>query len=408
MKKSKQTKVAIIGGGASGLVAGIIALRKGADVTIYEKNAKLAKKILATGNGRCNVSNQDLSIKHFHGQDKDFIRQVLGKFPLQKCKEFFREIGVELFKKENGRYYPLSNQASSIANALSDEFQSLGGQIMLESAVTKIEKTKDGFEVFSQGKKALYEKVLLSSGSKAMVKDELKSYDFAKNFGHKISPTFASLVQLVCKEDTKSVSGVKFEGALELRADGALMQKVFGDILLTNYGLSGSAVLDASRCANEALLKKQQVSIKIDCLSSMETQTIKKALNGFMKTQANRDIPALLNGLINKKLALYILSRCLIPSHKKASEINKKELNAIAYTIKNLTFNLSESKGFDFAEVSAGGVETKDINPQDMRSKLVSNLYFSGEILDVDGDCGGYNLHWAWASGYVAGSAIAL
>ncbi len=396
---------AIVGGGASGLVASIVALRRGKKVTIYEKNSKVGRKILATGNGRCNVTNENLDISRYHGEDMEFINRILSRFDLNSCKKFFDELGLKLYKKPNGRYYPHSLQASSVVDVLLHEVKRLGGIVMLDTYVEKIEK-KDRFFLHVKNKIYAYDKVLICTGSGAMPKlgSSESGYEFAKSFGHTINPTFASLVQIECKEDNLVATGVKLEARVKVFVENELKADVKDDVLVTKYGLSGSAILDISREVGFALQSGKKVSVSVDCLSEYLKQDVANILFAFSKKSPNKPILLILNGLIHKKLALLVLNRCKISPQK--TSLNKKEINAIAYMLKNLTFTPLKTKGKDFSEVVAGGVSLLHVNSKNLSSKLVKGLYFSGEVLDVDGDCGGFNLHFAWASGFVSGSSL--
>ncbi len=394
---------AVIGGGASGLVASIVALRLGFKVTIYEKNSKVGKKILATGNGRCNVTNENLNISKFHGEDRDFIRFVLNRFDLQRCKRFFNDLGLEFYKKDNGRYYPLSLQASSVVDVLLHEVKSLGGIVKTDAFVQKIEKKDEKFILTIDEKKYLHDKVLISTGSGAMPRlgSSESGYAFANAFGHAVNPTFASLVQIVCKEDNLVANGAKFKASVQVLVDNRLKTEVKDDVLITKYGLSGSSILDVSREVGLCIIMRKKVRINVDCLCEYSKQDISNKLFSFIKKSPKKPVILVLNGLLNKKLALLILNRCKISPQK--TNLGKKEINSISYMIKNLSFTPIDTKGKDFCEVVAGGISTLHVDKKTLQSKLVKGLYFSGEVLDVDGDCGGYNLHWAWASGFVSG-----
>lgn len=398
-------KCAIVGGGASGLVAAIFALRKGVEVTIYEKNVKVGRKILATGNGRCNVTNEHMDISRYHGEDKGFIKSILNRFDRESCKSFFNHLGLQFYKKDNGRYYPLSLQSSSVVDVLVHRIKHLGGVIQTQSFVKKIEK-KDKFLVVVDDKTYSYDRVLIATGSNAMPKlgSSQSGYGFAKGFGHKINPTFASLVQIECQEDNSVASGVKFSGEVKVMVENIQKKSAFDDILITKYGLSGSAILDISRSVGEEILNGKRVEVFVDCLNSFSRQHLSKMFFSDTKKSPDKPIILLLNGYINKKLALLVLNRCHISPQKTG--LSKKEINSIAYKLKNLNFTPTKTKGEDFAEVVAGGISTKDVDKNTLQSKLTKGLYFSGEVLDVDGDCGGFNLHWAWASGFVVGNSL--
>ncbi|PID47648.1 MAG: aminoacetone oxidase family FAD-binding enzyme [Proteobacteria bacterium] len=406
--QKENNKIAIIGGGASGLVAGIIALRNGGDVSIFEKSSRPARKILASGNGRCNISNENIHISRYHGEDLSLAKKVLDRFDEIAFKKFFQSIGLEIFKQENGKYFPLSLQASSISDALVYEFKTLGGNLYLNNFVEKIEKKNDKFILHVNSSTRNFDKVLISSGSPAMEKlgSSSSGYEFAKGFGHEISPLFPSLVQLICKGKNQDASGVKFQADVSLCVENQLTQSIFGDLLLTNYDLSGSAILDISRQTSKALMENKNTQISLDCLRDFSRQKLTKTIENFAKNSPNKPINLLLNGLINKKLANLIIKHCNIPHNLASKDLNKKHINALSYTLKNLKYTPAATKGFENAEVVAGGVKFKDLDAN-LQSKLVKGLYFSGEVLDIDGDCGGFNLHWAWASGFVCGEEMA-
>jgi len=395
-------KLAIIGAGASGLVAAIMAARHGINVTIYEKNNKIGKKILATGNGRCNVTNNSIKTSNYHGLNPKFVNVAIDRFNTSVCKKFFDEIGVPLSEGQNGRLYPKSLQSSSIVNLLVYECQRLGVKIFLNKEVKNIQKETDKF-VLQVGDEKIYTSlVLIATGGMAMptLGASKSGYEFAKNFGHTITKTFASLVQLVCKEDFKSISGVKLEGDVRVFSGKERVCESNGDILFTNYGISGSAVLDVSRVVNKLLQNADEVNINLDLMSEYSKEQLKNILTKRAKNSNGKDMPLWLDGFINSKFAAYLSRELKI---KNADELNTKEIMRLTYLLKNFKVKVVGSKGFKSAEVTAGGIKTDEINPNTMESKFQNGLFFSGEVLDIDGDCGGYNLHWAWASGYSVG-----
>ena len=397
--------IAIIGAGASGLVAAIVVARKGAKVCVYEKNKKIGKKILATGNGRCNVSNQSIKLSNYHGLNPSFVNPSLNRFSTSTCKAFFSEIGVELVEGQKGRLYPRSLQSSSVVELLVYECKRLGVEFFLEHEVSHIEKALEGFCLHVEGKSLHVKRVLVATGGLAM--PSLGScdsgYEFAKSFGHTVAETYPTLVQLVCKEDLKSISGVKLEGHIEVYEDGQSKAQASGDILFTNYGISGSAVLDVSRVASHALFYKRVLHVKIDLLPEYSKEQLKNLLKKRLKYSNGKSAALWLDGFINPKLAQFIAKSLHV---KSADELNSKELSKLTHALKNLTLHVSDTRGFKTAEVTAGGVRTDEINSQTMESKLQSGLFFSGEVVDIDADCGGYNLHWAWASGMSAGKSL--
>ena len=400
-------QIAIIGAGASGLVGAIVAARKGCKVSVYEKNNKIGKKILATGNGRCNVTNKNIVLSNYHGLNPSFVNPSLNRFNSSTCKTFFEELGIELSEGQNGRLYPRSLQSSSIVELLGYECKRLGVEFFLESQVASIDKKGQKFSLHVNEKVVLVDKVLVATGGLAMptLGSSDSGYRFAQKFGHSIVPTHASLAQLVCKEDLKSISGVKVEGSIEVYEDGQNKTMANGDILFTNYGISGSAVLDVSRVACHALLLKRSLHVKIDLMPTYSKEQLKNLLKKRLKYANAKSVSLWLDGFINSKLAKFIEKSLHV---KNAEDLNNKELTKLVYALKNLTLHVNDTKGFKSAEVTAGGINTNEINPQTMESKLQKGLYFTGEVLDIDGDCGGYNLHWAWASGYSAAHSLSV
>jgi hypothetical protein len=392
-RKNKQYKIAIIGAGASGLITSIFLAKKNHRVTIYEKNNKVGKKLLATGNGRCNVTNENIDLNNFYSHSNiNNMKPILENFNYKKCKEFFNSIGVEFVNNEIGRVYPMSQNSGSIVDSLEYEALNSGVSIKLN---TKIENIEYNNTIYTLNQNEKYDKIIIATGSIAMPKlgGDISGYNFAKQFSHTIIEPFASLVQLICdNKDLEMIAGVKIDGVVENKK---------GDILFTKYGLSGSAILDISREISYKLQHQKSVSLTIDILPSISKNKLVDMLLNRAKTLASRDIYSWLDGIVNKKLSRYIIIASKISDNiKSAKFLNRKDILKIVHTIKNLEFNIVDTKGFETCEVCAGGVVIDDINLHTMESKLQNDLYFIGEVLDIDGDCGGYNLHFAWASGY--------
>jgi len=398
-KSTNNLDIAIIGAGASGLISSIFLLEQKFNITIFEKNNKVGKKLLATGNGRCNISNENIHLNNFHTSgDKTLLKQIFHNFDFHKCKNFFNSIGVELIVSENKRVYPMSQNSSSIVDSLEFKASNSGVKINLNSEITSIKYEKNKFIL---NDKFIFDKVIIATGSIAMPKlgSSDSGYKFAKDFGHNIIKPFASLVQLV--SDTKDldiISGVKIDG---------IVNNIRGDILFTKYGISGSTILDISRDISKKLQYEKNIKLFIDVLPQFNKNKLTQMLTKRAETLGDKDIDIWLDGIINKKLSRYIIKKSTINnSIKYAKFLNKKDILKIVHTLKNLEFNIIGTKGFDYCEVCAGGVDISQINLNTMESKIKKDLYFTGEVLDVDGDCGGYNLHFAWASAYLASKAI--
>lgn len=397
--------IAIIGAGASGLIAAIECAKKGAKVCVYEKNNKIGKKILATGNGRCNITNENIELKKFHSNSLEFAKPVLNQFSTSTCKKYFASLGLEMVVGNKGRLYPASLQASSVVALLEYEARRLGVEFFCESEVSKVTKNKEGFFLHVNDKKIEAKKVLVATGSFAMptLGSSESGYEIAQSFGHTLISAFASLTQLITQENLKALSGVKIEAGVSVYSGKNLLQQEFGDVLFTDYGLSGSCILDVSRMVAKNLLEKNEVNLKLDLLPDMSKEKLKTFLLQRQKNAYDKSIALWLDGFINSKIARFFAREFV---SKLARELSPKEIMKLCFSLKEFCLHVKDTKGFKNAEVSAGGVNVDEINPQSLESKLQKGLFFSGEVLDVDGDCGGYNLHWAWASGFCVGKSM--
>ena len=391
----------IIGAGAAGLCAAITAARAGQRVILLEQNNKVGKKILVSGNGKCNIDNRFIDIKRFHSQDPNFIEEVLEGYGFKNVEKFFTSIGLELIEGKEGKIFPMSLQASSVVELLEYEAKRAGVEIVCDCAVKSIDKREDTFTLeTSQGTKTC-EQVLLANGSPAapQLGGSDSGYAFATKLGHTLIPRHPSLVQL-CSEETwvKACAGVKVAGLAKLYANGEYITEKKGDLLFTNYGISGLAILDLSREVSTRLANFDYCELNLDLMPDYSKEKLTNLLLGRIQSENIKPITLWLQGIINKKLIHIILeqSKC---KAKIESDLNRKEINKIVHSIKNLKLSINDTKGFQGAEVSTGGIDTTEVNPQTMESKLVKNLFFAGEILDVDGDRGGFNFHFAWVTG---------
>lgn len=390
---AQKTKIAIIGAGASGLFSSILLSSKGFEVTIFEKNTKVGKKLLATGNGRCNITNQNISLSNFYSNSNiSLIKNQIQDFSYEYCKEFFNKIGIEFKSVPSGRVYPLSLTSSTVVDILEYEAVKEGTKIELNSEIVDVRYEKNQF-ILNNTKR--FDKLIIASGSIAMPKlgSSESGYHFAKKFKHKIVEPVPSLVQLV--SDNKNldvVSGVKIDAKIDNKR---------GDFLFTKYGVSGSLILDISRKISKKLQSEKNIKIIVDTMPDFSNEELTALLTRRVETLKDKEINLWLDGIMNKKLAKFIMMNSNIPSHiKYAKFLSEKEITKIIQTIKNLEFNIIDTKGFETCEVCAGGVQLSEINLDTMESQYQKNLFFIGEVLDVDGDCGGYNLHWAWSSAH--------
>lgn len=403
---SSSPKIAIIGGGASGLMAGIVAARQGGDVTIYENNPSVGKKILASGNGRCNIINTTADANDYFGTDPQFASYALEQLPFSDFVVFCRSIGLLLDIKEDGRCYPLSNEAKAVLNALTSAAKTAGVTLLTEKKVTTLSGEKGSFIVHTDTEKKSYDKVLIATGAQAApqlgASDD--GYRFACTFGHKIIAPYPSLVQLHLnsKIHTK-MAGVKTFAGVTLHINNKEVEKVQGDILFASYGISGLAILDISQKASLALTNNLKVMLGINLLPRFNAQQLREILHQLIDAVPNHTLEVVLGGLIPAKVVPYLCEGGVINPAKTVSLLTPKEISKLIHLIGDWRFEVNGTHGFKHAEVSGGGVATADVNAQSMESKLVKNLYFAGEVLDIVGRRGGYNFNFAWASGMIAG-----
>jgi hypothetical protein len=402
-------KIAIIGGGASGLMAALFAARTGADVTVYEHNSGVGKKILASGNGRCNIINTTSSADDFAGNDPHFVTYALKQLNFTYFEKFCNSIGLILDTKEDGRCYPLSNEAKSVLIAFKSAVSESGVKILTDTKVTAITKDNSYFNVQTEQGKQSYNKVLIATGSEAAPQLGASSdgYSFAKQFGHEIFPTYPSLVQLhLNSKNHHKMAGVKTTAEVTLIINGKSKEIVQGDILFAAYGISGLAILDISQKASLALLNKQRVSISLNLLPRYDRPSLVNVIEKLFASVPQHDVHTALCGLIPAKIATYLLEDAAITLSTVVSTLTPKDVKKLAHLIGEWKFEVSETHGFKHAEVSGGGVSTAQVNNKTMESKLVEGLYFSGEVLDIVGKRGGYNFNFAWASGMIAGKEM--
>lgn len=402
--------IAIIGGGASGLIAALSAARAGADVTLYEHNSSVGKKILASGNGRCNIINTTVSLDDYAGTNPSFATYALQQLPFEKFEKFCHSIGLLLDAKEDGRCYPLSNEAKAVLIALKSAVNDANVKTLTETKVTRISKKKNQFFVEANGEKHSYDKILIATGSEAapQLGATADGYAFALTFGHEILPTYPCLVQLHLNSKIHhKMAGVKTFAEVTLTIANKTITKAQGDILFASYGISGLAILDISQRASHALMKHQKVTLNINLLPRFDAQTLINALETLCTNVPNHTIETVLSTLLPTKTITYLLEEARINPAVLAQKFSKNEIQKISHLIQNWKFEVNDTHGFKHAEVSGGGVATKQINNETMESKLVSGLYFAGEVLDIVGRRGGYNFNFAWASGMIAGREMA-
>lgn len=382
--------VAIVGGGASGIMAAIFAARSGASVVILEKNLRIGKKILSTGNGRCNFTNMNITEKDYNSE---FVKPAIERFSSNDVVDFFGELGLLSREEAEGRVYPLSGQATAVLDVLRMELDRLGVNINAEFSVDEIKKTGNSFVILGNGKTINAKKVIIATGGMAAPKSgsDGDGYKLLKKLGHKTGPIVPSLVQL---KTAKSVGGVRAYGKVSL-ADGRFEQ---GEIQFNNYGISGIPVF----CLAKYVKPGDRVYLDL-----LPDYTLGEVIEILRKRPA-QTMETYLIGILNKALGQFLLKECGIsPLSRKSDTLHFEELEKIARMIKSWRFDVTGTMPWENAQVTAGGIKLDEVNKETMESRIVKGLYITGELLDIDGPCGGYNLQWAWSSGALAGGEAA-
>ena len=404
--------IAVIGCGASGMLAAISAARMGAMVTVIEHNDKPGRKLLATGNGKCNLTNDDQSEDNFRGSDRNAIRAILAAFSKDEELRFFEEIGIPTRVKK-GYYYPRSEQASSVVDALTAEMERLRIRVLLGCDVTAVTATESGgytvsYKTTNGGAKLSAERVVFACGGPAG--DRLGQSDFGfrmlRKIGIPVSPYMPALVPLTLDcGNLKEIAGVRMPAEITLSC-GSDSYRESGEIVWTEYGISGIPVMQLSRFAASALREKTEVIISVDCAPEYSreelTDELTRRTGGLF---VNRDAMSAFAGIIPGKLLKFTLARAGIPERAKSSDVTKKQCAALADVWKALTLPVTGTRPFANAQVTCGGIPLSAIDHATCEAIGHPGLYITGELLDMDGNCGGYNLQWAFATGVIAGRA---
>ena len=415
--ESRKRTVAVIGGGAAGMMAAIEAARAGAIVTLIEKNPQLGKKLATTGNGRCNYTNLDMEDRiggKFRGFHPEFAAPALDVLPPEAVLDWFRAIGVE--PRFRGSYvYPNSDQASAVVDALREELHRLSVKVHYNAEVKSVQRidTDAGyFMIQCTDAVVKADRVILAAGSKAAPKTGSNGdgYFIARKLGHTIVPYVPALCGIRCAGDAfRALAGIRTEAALELVIDGHSVDREAGELQLVDYGISGIPVFQLSRSAAYALQEGKKAAVYINFLPGFtdEAEDPREcALRLYRQRQqrlVGRKMESFFTGLLHQKLGQLLLRMASVRPELPVAELSEKQLRSLASLSVRFKAECVEMNGFLQAQVVAGGVDTTEIDSSTMASRLVPGLYFAGEVLDIDGICGGYNLQWAWASGFVAG-----
>lgn len=399
--------VIIIGAGASGLMAAAAAASKGARVALLEHKDDIGKKILATGNGRCNFTNTDMSVNKFHGS-KALIKNGLSQFNYADTIRFFKELGIPAYDNA-GYIYPNSRQAASVVAAFRMELMRLHVDTKTGINITDIKPADDRTGYCIQTDKGSFksQRLIIACGLTASPKlgSDGSLFRQIEALGHHIQKPLPALCGFSCDGlNFKKITGVRCDATVASVIDGQMTEQNTGELQLADYGISGIPVFQISSLMSRALDKGQRVKVIIDFLPAFSDDE----LNGYIKdrsitTTDNRSLNEMLNGLLNNKLLLELIHKSGVSPDKKGRLLTDDDCKSLTRSIKHTAVSVKKPRGLEFAQVCAGGIYTKEIDVRTLESKIHPGLYFCGELLDVDGICGGYNLQWAWTSGYIAG-----
>lgn len=399
-------RIIVVGGGAAGMLAAIVAKRQGSIVTLLERNDRVGKKLLATGNGRCNYTNLNLSLNNYHGRNTSFAEFALTEFNVDNTISFFENIGITPADEDNGKVFPLSFQASSMVDVLRYELEYQGVELITDAYVIDIYK-KNKFTVkLRDGRTFTSDKIIMATGGMAMPASgsDGNGHSILKKLSHTTTDVFPGLVQLKLEGNIfKQVNGVKLVGTAGVYHNNNLIVQDRGDILFTDYGISGPPILQISRKAIEYINSGKVVELRISIIDTKTTKELYEYLIIRFKKLWMKDLEKSLVGLINKKMILPIIKELNLDKTENVGSMNNDDIFKIAELLTTWSFKIIGNKGWGQAQITAGGINTNEVNNKTMESKIVEGLYIVGELLDIDGDCGGFNLQWAWSSGYIAG-----
>ncbi|MCE5228507.1 NAD(P)/FAD-dependent oxidoreductase [bacterium] len=411
MHSPHTVRLIVIGGGASGLMAAVAAARRGARVTVLERMQRVGKKVLATGNGRCNLTNLRLGEEHYHGGGARFAMGIINQFGVAETMTFFEQLGLLMRAEEDGKVFPSTDQASAVLDLLRDELERLGVETVCEAAVQRVEKQGSTFNcVTADNRTFSADRVIVAAGGKSSpnLGSNGAGFKIAEALGHAIVRPVPALVQLkIDAPFLKQLQGVRVQGMVEIRV-GETRRREAGEILFTDYGLSGIAVMDLSRIASQALDARQAVTVALDLFPGISEDALAEQLEKRFAVHPARTAEFALVGLLHKRLASVVLRAAGIEAlGQPCGELTREQIKALAALMKQWRMTCVGTQSWMFSQVTAGGVDVRQVDRRTLESKIMPGAYFCGEVLDVDADCGGYNLQWAWSSGHLAGTHAA-
>ena len=397
-------KVIIIGGGAAGMMAALSAAEDPRNtVTVLERQNRVGRKLLATGNGRCNLTNLHTDETHYHGEYPAFVRPALTRFGVEKTLQYFHDLGLYTVAEESGKVYPLSDQANSVVDTLRLALEQRGVNVVCSCDVLSISKKARGYQVATTGENYFADKLIVTTGGCAgkPLGGTRSGYRLLGSMGHTATDLRPALVQIKTAADyVRSLKGIRADSTMTLKADGHVLARSSGEIQFTDFGISGPVAFELSRAVST---QDGEKVLLLDLMRTMTEEELVSALQTRIRIFPQLPAEYLLCGMLNNRLGIYILKRAEIDLKKPLSALNDTEIGTVCHLLKYLSFPVEGVLGMDHAQVTAGGVLTSEFRADTLESRKNPGLFAAGEVLDIDGDCGGFNLQWAWSSGYLAG-----
>lgn len=400
----------VVGGGAAGMMAAISAARSGRKVALLEGNSQLGRKILISGNGRCNLTNLDAdSPHHYHGERPEFVRRTLASFPLARSLEFFHALGIETKQEKRGRLFPRSDQARSVVDLLIDELAVSGVRVATDAKAVRLSRRGNGFSLVTrEGDEWLAERVILASGGVSLPKlgADASGLALAQGLGHTATPLLPGLVPLESSDRfARRMQGVKVWAEVSAPVSKSHLVTDTDDLLLTKYGVSGFTILNLSAQLVPAL-ERGPVELRVNLFSGQSPEQVSERLRERWARQPHRTLELSFAGLLASKITGPLLDKLKLSREQIVDTISKAQRWLLAQTLTAWPIVVTGPRSFDYAEVTIGGIRTDEVDPVTLESRLVPGLFLAGEMLDVHGDLGGYNFQWAWSSGAVAGQGL--
>ncbi len=396
-------KIGIIGAGPAGIIAALEARQSAAQVLLIDANGVIGRKLAATGSGRCNLTNAQVSASRYHSSSIEFVKQALEHFGHQQLISWLNEHGIFTYATSDGWVYPITDSAANVVDILQAHLRAAGIELYLSTLITDIQRQNNSFILHTADPKRSFtvDKVIVATGGPACPQLGAREniYSILKKLGHAILPVLPALAPLETEMHMiHKLQGVRLDAGVTLFADGKTIGKTFGNIIFTSWGLNGPGVMDLSYLVS--LHADSKLELSIDLIHDRVDLLVE-----LFQNKANSEIPllAILESLLPVKISRWALEGLSLPVDIPTHQVNQTQLSKLLASLKNLRVVVKRTRGFRFSQLSTGGVSLEEVNPQDMQSKIIKGLYFAGEVLDVTGPCGGYNLQWAFTSGYIAG-----